>query len=178
MLFSRIWENFPRVFHPPPFSPNVDAGFLKSFFLISPNFQFSTPLFPNNHGPPTRVRCERVLFFPDTCHNQLKTHEPTPTQPCRAPPPMWRVRTCLRFELGDMSPSPPVAACHRHAPTHRQPIRDFGLRWQAQRDTAFARPSNPANPTPSLAVGRGGRPQGLLDVSPSAPAVLCPKTTE
>ena len=82
--FSPDLENFPRVFHSTSFSPNVYMGFLKSAFLISPNFQFSTLFFPNNHGPPTRVRCERVLFFPETCHTQPKNHERTATSSDRS----------------------------------------------------------------------------------------------
>ena len=74
---------------------------------------------------------------------------------------MCSVQTCLRFKLGDMSPSPPAAACHHHAKTLRQPTRIVGLRWQAQRDTAFGRPNNPAYLTPSLDIGRGNRPPSL-----------------
>ena len=117
LAFSPIWENFPGVFRPTSFPPNVYAGFIKSVFLIQVNFQFSTPLSPNNHGPPTRVRCERVLFFPRTCHTQPKTHEPTITQSHRAPPLMWSAATCRRFELGDMSPSPQAPSCLR-PPNH------------------------------------------------------------
>ena len=122
--FSPIREIFPRLFRPTPFFPNVYAGFLKSVFLISANFHFSTPLIPNNHGPLTRVRCERVLFFTPLCHNQHKTHDRVPANRHRAPPPMWSAATCRRFELGDMSPSP-----------------------QAQRNTAFPGNHHPVPPS-------------------------------
>ena len=131
MPFSQIRENFPRLFHPASFPPNVYAGFLKSVSLISPFFHFSTPIFPNNHGPPTRVRCERVLFFPEPCHTLLKTYEPNPTNATlRSAPVLGRSNVQAHQQL-------------HHAQNLRQPTRDFGLRWQAQRDTAFASPSNP-----------------------------------
>ena len=166
--FSPIREIFPRLFRPTPFSPNVYAGFLKSVFLILPNFQFSTSLFPNNHGPPTRVRCERVLFFPHPCHTQLKTNEPPPTNAThlRAPPLMWSAPTCLRFELGDMSPSPPSGGMTPPCPNPPPTNPRF---WTAVASAArhrFRQPSNPANPIPSLDVGRGGRRKDrwMLDV--------------
>ena len=124
--FSPIREIFPRLFRPTPFFPNVYAGFLKSVFLISANFHFSTPLIPNNHGPLTRVRCERVLFFTPLCHNQHKTHDRVPANRHRAPPPMWSAATCRRFELGDMSPSPKAQSCLRTPHGTRADTRNPG----------------------------------------------------
>ena len=122
-----------------------------------PRFLFSTkPIGARVCDP---QQCPTVKPCPRTTNPVRRPSHPTAVhrtalhQHQRHPSPMWSAATCRRFELGDMSPSPKAQSCHLHIAA------------------ATSTPSANHTPPPSLDVGRGGRPQGLLAVFSPAPSV-------
>ena len=103
-----------------------------------------------------------------------KNHEPPPTKSRRAPPPTWSARTCPRFELGDMSPSPQAVSCHR-TPNHR---RQTNARHSTARlclhhwmldVSPILIPSSTLNPRLSYETHRQNRPSPAPTPRPTQP---------